>query len=157
MSAPNDRTPREQETRAAEMRPPTWKPPTTLPDPHPRPGVTYRWVRVSAAGQLDPLNLSNSRQEGWEPVRAADYPELELRTDRDSRYPDGVEVGGLLLCVASTAMMKQRETYYTNLTQRQITAVNDQLDREQDPRLRTMVRSHQSSVGFGPEARRERG
>jgi len=152
----DDRTPREQETRAAEIRPTAWKPPTSLPDPHPRPGVTYRWVRVSFGGQPDPLNVSNARQEGWEPVRAADYPELEIKPDRDSRYPDNVEVGGLLLCATSSAQMAQRTAYYEALTKRQMQAVNDQLDREQDPRLRTMTRSHQTSVGFGPEARRER-
>jgi hypothetical protein len=154
MSA-NDRTPREQETRAAEIRQQTWKPPTALPDPHPRPGVTFRWVRISAAGQPDVLNVSNSRQEGWEPVRAADYPELEIQPNRDSRYPDGIEVGGLLLCAASTTAMKQRTDYYAEMTKRQMQAVNDQLDREQDPRLRTMTRSHKSTVGFGPDARRE--
>lgn len=155
MNAADDRTPRELETRANTSRAVVWKPPTTLPEPHPRPGLAFRWVRVSAAGQPDPANVSGSFQEGWEPVRAADYPELEFRPDRDSRYPDGVEIGGLLLCVCSTALMKQRADYYATMTKRQMQAVNDQLDREQDPRLRTMVRSHQTTVGFGPDARRE--
>jgi len=137
------------------MRVRPWRPPTSLPDPHQRPGLRYRWVRVSAAGTPDPLNVSNSFQEGWSPVRAADYPELEIQPDRNSRYPDGVEVGGLLLCAASTAHMSQRDAYYAEMTQRQVKAVNDQLDREVDPRMRTMVRSHESRVGFGPEARRE--
>jgi len=154
MSA-NDRTPREQETREAEMRPQAWRPPTALPDPHQRPGVRFRWVRTAAAGLPDALNVSNSFQEGWSPVRAVDYPELEIKSDRDSRYPDGVEVGGLLLCCASTALMSQRDAYYAEMTARQMKAVNDQLDREEDPRLRTMTRSHQTTVGFGPEARRE--
>jgi hypothetical protein len=67
-----------------------------------------------------------------------------------------VEVGGLILCAASATAMKARTDYYAELTERQMKAVNDQLDREQDPRLRTMTRSHRTSVGFGPEARRER-
>jgi hypothetical protein len=112
-------------------------------------------VRVSAAGQPDLLNASNSFQEGWEPVRAADHPELAIRTDRDSRYPDGIEVGGLLLCSASTEFMQQRTAHYAEMTRRQMKAVNDQLDREGDPRVRAM-RSHESTVGFGPEARREK-
>lgn len=155
MSATDDRMPRDQETRTSESRAAFWKPPTTLPDPHPRPGLTFRWVRISALGQSDPGNVSSSFQEGWEPVRAADYPELEFRPDRDSRYPENVEIGGLLLCAAPVALMKQRAEHYAQMTQRQMKAVNDQLDREQDPRLRTMVRSHQSTVGFGPDARRE--
>ena len=154
MNASNDRTPRDQETRASEARPVLWKPPSTLPDPHPRPGLTFRWVRVATFGVPDPANLSNSIQEGWEPVRAADYPELEFRPDRDSRFPDCVEIGGLLLCATSTALMKQRADHYSVVTKRQMQAVNDQLDREQDPRLR-MIREHQTTVGFGPDARRE--
>ena len=155
MSAADDRSSRDQETRASEFRAAVWKPPTTLPEPHQRPGLAFRWVRVSVGGQSDPANVSGAFQEGWEPVRAADYPELEFRPDRDSRYPDGVEIGGLLLCACSTAIMKQRADYYAALTQRQMKAVNDQLDREQDPRLRTMVRDHKTTVGFGPDARRE--
>ena len=155
MNATGDRKPREQDTREHEARAVVWKPPTTLPIPHPRPGLVFRWVRVSSLGQPDPSNVSSSFQEGWEPVRAADYPELEFRPDPRSVYPDNVEIGGLLLCAAPAALMKQRADYYAALTKRQMQAVNDQLDREQDPRLKTMVRSHQTTVSFGPDARRE--
>jgi hypothetical protein len=153
MNASDDRTPREQQTRAAEMRA-VWKPPTTLPDPHPRPGLAFRWVRTSVLGQPDPSNVSSSLQEGWVPVRAADYPEMEVLPDRNSRFPDGVEIGGLVLCASSTALMKQRADYYAQMSQRQMQAVNDQLDAQADPRLQ-VHRSHQSTVGFGPDARRE--
>jgi len=157
MSTPNERTPREQETRAAAARPLTWKPPTTLPDPHPRPGLCFRWVRVSAMGAADPGNISNSFQEGWEPVRAVDYPELDFHPDKNSRWPENVEIGGLLLCSAPALLMKQRADYYDQLTRRQMQAVNDQLDRETDPRLSRVTRDSKTSVGFGPDARRERG
>jgi len=106
-------------------------------------------------GQPDPANVSSALQEGWVPVRAADYPELGgCASNKDSRYPDGVEVGGLLLCACSTALMNQRTAYYAGLTAQQIKAVNDQLDREPDPRIR-VNRSHQTTVSFGPDARRE--
>lgn len=153
MSTVDDRTPREQATRVADTRA-VWKPPSTLPSPHQRPGLTFRWIRVSALGQPDLANVSSALQEGWEPVRAADYPELEVRPDRDSRYPEGIEIGGLLLCACSAALMKQRSDHYAEVTRRQMQAVNDQLDREQDPRLR-MIRSHETTARFGPDARRE--
>ena len=157
MSANDARTPREQETRERAARPAIWKPPTTLPDPHPRPGLVHRWVRVSTLGTPDPGNVSASLQEGWEPVKAADYPELEFRPDRDSRYPDCVEIGGLLLCAAPVALMKQRAEHYALMTQRQMRAVNDQLDRDGvagDPRIRR-IGSHETTVSFGPDARRQ--
>jgi hypothetical protein len=53
-------------------------------------------------------------------------------------------------------MMKQRTDYYADVTKRQMSAVNDQLDREQDPRLGIVTRSHESKIGFGPESRREK-
>jgi len=154
MNGTNDRTPREQETRAAETRA-VWKPPSTLPDPHQRPGLCFRWVRVSVLGQADPANVSSSLQEGWVPVRAADYPELEVLPDRTSRFPDGIEIGGLVLCAAPTAVMQQRTAHYAELARRQMQAVNDQLDQEQDPRLRRIGPGHRTTVAFGPNARRE--
>jgi hypothetical protein len=44
------------------------------------------------------------------------------------------------------------------MAQSQIKSVNDQLEAEQDPRLRTIFREHRTHVtrGFGPEVRRER-
>lgn len=156
MSAADDRQPRELETRANEARAAIWKPPSALPDPHPRPGLVHRWVRVSCLGTPDPGNVSASVQEGWEPVRAADYPELEFRPDRNSRYPENVEIGGLLLCAAPANLMKQRTDHYAAVTKRQMEAVNDQLDREgpQSPRQGRITRSFDTKIGFGPDARR---
>lgn len=154
-NTPQDRTPREAASREAEARFPTWKPPTALPDPHQRPGLAHRWVRVSIAGQGDPLNVSQSFREGWEPVLAKDYPELDVLPVRDGRWPDGVEVGGLLLCRTSLANMSQRAAYYRQLTQQQMKSVNDQLEAQEDPRLRTMFRQHRSHIGFGPSAQND--
>lgn len=152
-----NRGPRELETRAAEERSPAWRPPTLLPDPHPRPGICHRWVRVAILGQADPVNYSMALREGWTPIKAADYPELQIIPDHGSQHADGVEVGGLLLCSASTAFMSQRRSYYGVMTERQMRSVNDQLEAEEDPRLRTMFREHNTSVskgkGFAADAR----
>ena len=155
-TTPQDRTPREAASREAEARFTPWKPPTALPDPHQRPGLAHRWVRVSIAGQGDPLNVSQSFREGWEPVLAKDYPELDVLPVRDGRWPDGVEVGGLLLCRTSLQNMSQRAAYYRQLTQQQMKSVNDQLEREEDPRLRTMFRQHRTHTGFGQAAQNDR-
>lgn len=154
---PTDRTPREQETRAAETRPPAWMPTNSLPDPAPRPGKKFRWIRTSAGGQSDATNVSRRLREGYVPVKAGDYPELQILTDRDSRYPDSVEVGGLLLCANSDEAIKARNDYYRTQTVQQMKAVDSQLMAEQDPRLRTMFRSVESRTKFGPDARRDPG
>lgn len=152
-----DRTPREQETRASGARIPAWAPSNTLPDPHQRPGIKFRWIRTSAAGQADSLNVSRRLREGYVPVKAGDYPELTLMSDRDSRFPDGVEVGGLLLCATSDEHVRARAEYYRQQTVAQMQAVDAQLMAEQDPRLRTMFRDVKSRTRFGPDARRDAG
>jgi hypothetical protein len=152
---PDNRTPREEMTRAAEARPVAWQPSNTLPDPHPRPGKKFRWVRTSAGGQSDAINVSRRQREGWIPVKASEYPELQIMCDRDSRFPDSIEVGGLLLCVNTDENVRQRNEYYRTQTVAQMKAVDSQLMAEEDPRLRTMYRKASSRTRFGPESRRD--
>jgi len=152
-----DRTPRELETRAAEARPPAWQPSNSLPDPTPRPGKKFRWIRTSAGGQSDATNVSRRLREGYVPVKAGDHPELQILTDRDSRFPESVEVGGLLLCTIADEVVRARNDYYRTQTVQQMKAVDSQLMAEQDPRLRTMFRNVESRTRFGPDARRESG
>jgi hypothetical protein len=94
-------------------------------------------------------------REGYEPVRAAAYPELKLLNDRDAKFPEGIEVGGLLLCAISDAHVAARTEYYQNQARGQMRAVDQQLMAEQDPRLKTMFRNRTSITRFGPDARRD--
>ncbi|HEY6290354.1 MAG TPA: hypothetical protein VI455_02180 [Terriglobia bacterium] len=159
MSSKDPRQLREQISREAESRPQQWQPPNALPDPHQRPGIVHRWVRTASMGQIDPVNYSQSIREGWTPVVAGEYPELKVMSDQNSRWPDGIEVGGLLLCSAPAELMRQRQEYYLTMARTQMKSVNDQLLAEEDPRMRTLYRQHSSSVtrGFGPNTRREPG
>jgi hypothetical protein len=145
------------ETRTAEARVPAWAPANSLPDPSPRPGKKFRWIRTSAGGQADAINVARRLREGYVPVKAADHPELQILSDKDSRFPDSVEVGGLLLCSTSEEAVKARNEYYRAQTKAQMQAVDSQLMAEQDPRLRTLYRSVKSQIRFGPDARRETG
>lgn len=152
-----DRTPREQETRATAVRPTSWVPTNTLPDPSPRPGVQYRWIRTSAGGQPDALNVSQRLRQGYVPLKASEHPELQIISDRDSRFPDSIEVGGLLLCSIAEELVQARNKYYRDLTVAQMQAVDSQMMAEQDPRLQTMFRNVKSRTRFGPDARRDPG
>ena len=159
MSPKENRISRDDETREAEAREMDWVPPNALPDPHPRPGLVYRWVRTATMGQPDVVNVSQSLREGWVPVSGADYPELKVLTDHGTRWPDGIEVGGLLLCSTSAALAARRQDYYRRMTRAQMQSVNDQLAAEQDPRFPTFTRSHETTIsrGFGPQARERNG
>jgi len=53
----SDRTPRSNESRDKAERKKSWQRPTMLPDPEPREGVSYRWVRTSTLGQNDNTNV----------------------------------------------------------------------------------------------------
>ena len=140
---------RELDTRAKDERPRSWAPPTLLPDPEPEPGYTFRWIRVSTLGQADPRNVSSKIREGWEPVRAADHPEISMYLDNDNaRFKDNVVVGGLLLCKTPTEMVDQRNAYYQQQAEAQIRSVDNHFMRENDPRM-PLFSERKTTVSFG--------
>ena len=129
------RKPRESETRAATEHVRSWRPPDHLPMPEPRPGLEFRYIRTSTRGQADLLNVSRRVREGWKPVLAKDYPELMTMSDIGSRFPENIEIGGLLLCVNATETMQQRRDYQAEKTAREIKGVDEHYLRQSDPRM----------------------
>lgn len=130
-----DRTSRDQNARANAQRRGSWKPPNLLPDPNPKDGVVYRWIRTATLGNTDATNVSTRMREGWEPVPAEDVPELQIMVDKNTRFPGNVEVGGLLLCRNSVENSEDRRRYYESVAQNQIRAADQALMRESDPRM----------------------
>ena len=53
-----------------------------LDAPEPPPGYQFRWIREATRGQDDKSNMSKRIREGYEPVRAEDYPNFEAPTCR---------------------------------------------------------------------------
>lgn len=143
------RTPRDMETRELFTRTKSWKPPSLLPVPKAQDGYSFRWIRTSAMGDSDAKNVSSRLREGWEPVLAKDYPELNLRSDKDSRFPEGVEVGGLLLCKTSTDIVNQRNEYYSRQSQRQMESVDRAYLRDNDPRMPLLAPERRTTTTFG--------
>ena len=130
-----DRTLRTEDSREATKRKVTWTRPNSIPDPEPKPGVEYRWIRTSTLGQADMTNVSSKFREGWEPVKAEDHPELKVLTDVDSKFKGNVEVGGLLLCKNSTENMDARREHYKEKNDQQIASVDNNYLRESDSRM----------------------
>jgi hypothetical protein len=120
---------RETETRERKVR--QWQPASILPEPNPVPGFDHRWVRISTLGQADPTNMSGKLREGWEPVRAEDYPELML----ESNQAGNIEIGGLVLCKIPSEFMEQRNAYYNTQARAQMESVTNTLFRDNDPRM----------------------
>ena len=140
--------PRDLETRAVTERPKQWQPPELLPEPDKQAGYSYRWIRVSTLNTADPRNLSAKLREGWEAVTIEEQPKFKLLIDPNSRFKDNIEIGGLLLCKTPTELVKQRNDYYSNLTQSQMEAVDNNLMRQSDSRM-PIFSEKKSTSSFG--------
>ena len=142
------RTTREFATRDRTKRPQAWQPAAGIPEPDKQSGYDYRWIRVSAGTQADAKNVSMKFREGWEPVRIEEQPELALIAEKDGRFKDNIEVGGLLLCKIPSEFMAQRRQHYARVNQTQSESVDNNFMREQDPRM-PLFRERKSQTTFG--------
>lgn len=140
---------RESTTRDAVKRKTPWKPAPLLPDPDPREGLDFRYVRVSMRGEADNVNASQAFREGWEPVVSAEYPELKVMSDRGSDYPDNVVVGGLLLCARPSEIGIEIDEHRQTEVNSQMEAVDRNYFREQDPRMPMLQSERKSRISFG--------
>ena len=139
---------REQEVRSEFQRADSWKPASLLPEFKKVPGWAYRWIRTSLLNDADNLNVSTRMREGWEPVKLADHPEMKLMVDQNSRFKDGVEIGGLLLCKIPEEFVNQRTAYYENQAKQQAQAVDNSFMKQNDPRM-PLFADKKSSTSFG--------
>ena len=139
------RTNRELETRDKNVRRRSWQRPELLPAPNPEPGYEFRWIRVSTLGAADPMNVSSKFREGWEPVKASDHPEIHMLVVENDKFKDNVVIGGLMLCKTPTELVEDRNAYYQQQTDAQMSAVDNNFMRESDPRM-PLFKERQSTV-----------
>lgn len=143
-----NRLDRELDTRARTTRKRAWNRPDVLPTITPKPGFEYHWVRVATRGQADPMNVSLKLREGWEPVKAADHPEVYLANVESDRFKDNIVIGGLLLCSAPKEMVEDRTEHYQQQSEAQIRSVDNNFMRENDPRM-PLFSERKTKVTFG--------
>lgn len=144
----NIRTTRESETRIAAERPDRWRPAQLLPEPNPEEGYVFRWIRVSMMGNDDAKNISTSFAEGWEPVKASMHPEIRMFNTGTTKFPDSIEVGGLVLCKIPAEFMAQRSSHYGQKTDREMQAVDNNFMGQSDPRM-PLFKDRQSTSTVG--------
>ena len=120
-----------------------------LPTPEPRDGLKFRWVRTASLGQADMTNVSRRFREGYVPVKATDFPELKIMSDLDSRFPENVEVGGLLLCSIPADLAEDRTYGQAEDANAQMDAVDRNYLRESDPRMPVLRPERSSRTTFG--------
>jgi hypothetical protein len=139
---------REVDTRDDFTRGESWKPASLLPEFKKVPGWAYRWIRTSVMNEADNLNVSSKMREGWEPVKLADHPEMKLMVDQASRFKDGIEIGGLLLCKIPEEFVAQRKAHYANTAKQQADAVDNSFMKQSDARMPLFSES-KSTTSFG--------
>lgn len=144
-----DRTPRELQTREKTERKKSWTRPSALPTPEPKEGLHYRWIRTSMLGASDNPNVSRRFREGYVPVKAADHPEMQLLSDVDSRFPDNIEVGGLMLCAIDKDIADDRNEQQIEASQKQMEAVDNNYMRQSDPRMPVLRSERSTRTSFG--------
>ena len=144
-----DRTPRELQTREKTERKKSWTRPSALPTPEPKEGLHYRWIRTSMLGASDNPNVSRRFREGYTPVKAADHPEMQLLSDLDSRFPDNIEVGGLMLCAIDKDIAEDRSEQQLDASQKQMDAVDNNYMRQSDPRMPVLRSERSTRTSFG--------
>jgi hypothetical protein len=143
---------RDNDTRETRKRKATWRPSSSLPDPKEQKGYRFRWVRTGAAGTSDAANVSARLREGYEPVNASDYPEMKLIADDRSRFPDKVEVGGLLLCKIPEEIAEAREEYMAKKADAQIASVDNHYMKESDGRSPLAKPQRNTRVKYGKDS-----
>ena len=145
----NDRSPRTSQTREKTVRAKPWTPPSQLAAPDPPEGFVHRWVRESVMGFDDKKNLSARLREGFELVRADEYPDFEAPTVQDGKHAGVIGVGGLVLARIPEETVGQRQAYFQGQTKDQMDAVDNDLMREQHPSMPISKPDRQSRVTFG--------
>jgi len=148
MTATQNRTARELDDRLAAGRPTSWQNPDSLPMPNERPGWKHRYIRISMMGTADPSNISSKLREGYEPVRAEEYPELMMHANTEGRFKGNVEIGGLLLCRIPEEFLKQRADFYNKQNKAQMDSVDNTFMKDSDPRM-PLFAEKRSKVTFG--------
>ena len=117
-----DRNSRSAETRDSQTRSKPWTPPSMLDAPEAPPGYQFRWIRESTS-------------EGYEPVRAEDYPDFEAPSIDDGKHQGVIGVGRLILAKVPVQTAKSRNDYFTQQAKSAIDGVDQNLMRESDPRM----------------------
>jgi len=144
-----DRTSRETVTREKTERKVQWKAPSTLEAPEAPIGYTHRWIRESVMEYDDRNNIHKRRREGYELVRAEDYPEFDAPVIDEGKNAGYIGVGGLLLARVPNEIVDQRNAHYNKVAQNQMEAVDRDWMRESNSAMPKLAPQRKTSVSFG--------
>ena len=142
------KTSRASQTRDKIESVKVWTPPNSLDAPPAPTGFRHQWIRAEILGQSDAKNIASSLREGWELVRADQYPDTQYPEMTEGKYAGVIGVGGLLLARIPEEIALQIEEYYRKQTQDKEEAINNNLMKEQHPSMR-FSKENDTRVTFG--------
>jgi hypothetical protein len=135
-----------------ELRNKPWTPPSSLDAPPAPDGFVHRWIRTESMGFQDTANVSKKMREGWEFVRAETLKE-EIGNHAYPIIANGDYAGliggqGLVLARIPEEIANSRAEYFKRITANQMSAVDNDLMKEQRPGMPINI-DRQSRVTFG--------
>ena len=142
------KTSRASQTRDKVKKPTTWTPPSSLDAPPAPDGFRHRWIRVEVLGFDDTKNMSGKLREGWELVRADQYPDQDYPSLTTGKYSGVIGVGGLVLARLPEEIAKSREDYFRQQNKDRDDAINNDILKEQHPSM-PINQERQTRVTFG--------
>ena len=142
------KTSRASQTRTKAEAKKVWTPPTSLDAPPAPKGFRHQWIRAEVLGHQDTSNIAKNFREGYELVRADEYPDQDFPSMNEGRYAGMIGVGGLLLARIPEEIALQIDEYYKKQTQNKEEAVNNNLMKEQHPSMR-FSKEADTRVTFG--------
>ena len=130
------KTSRASQTRTKAEAKKVWTPPTSLDAPPAPKGYRHQWIRAEILGHQDTSNIARNLREGYELVRADEYPDQEFPSMSEGRYAGMIGVGGLLLARIPEEIALQIDEYYKKQNEAKEEAVDNDLLKERHPSMR---------------------
>ena len=144
-----DRQSRDSQSREETKRNLDWKPPSALDAPEAPIGYKHRWIRESVLDYDDKNNVFKRRREGYELVRAEDYPDFDAPVVDEGKNAGVIGTGGLLLARVPEEIVEKRKEYFEKKTHTQMEAVDRDWMRENNPVMPKSKPQRNSNVSFG--------
>lgn len=142
------KTSRTDNSREKTKRNQPWRPPSSLEAPEAPPGFKHRWIRAETLGIDDRKNMAARLREGFELVRADEYPDFAAPTIENGSHAGIIGVGGLVLARIPNEIVESRAEYFAEQTKTQEEAVDNNLFKEQH-RSMPISSERNSRVTFG--------
>ena len=97
---------------------------------------------------MDQKNVSARLREGWEFVRADEYPDVSWPAIDSGRYNGVIAVGGLMLARIPKETVKEREAHFAQVAQDKDDAVASDPLKDQHPSM-PISKERSTRVSFG--------